>query len=1165
MFSPGKILLVTVGYLLILFAVAQVGDRLVGRLGARGRSLVIALAMGTYCTAWTFFGTLSQAAHYGWHFPPTFLGSCITLVLGFTLLSRLLQRSRQFNSTSIADFISSQYGKSDAVAGLVTVVACIAVLPYIALQLKAVSMSLHVLTGGSWEAARIQSTPLWSDETFALTLLMALFAVVYGTREFRPTERHTGLLVAMGFESIIKLVAFALVALYVTYVLFDGVNDLVIHIARNQALVDQLRARSSDGGYASSIVLGMAAIFCLPRHFHILAVESTSTGDLRATSWVITIYLLIIALLVLLLTYGGLAWFNGFSVNPESYPISVPVKSGMPLLALVGYVGGLSAATSMVILAAIALATMLSNSLVIPILLRMERYSGNRHADFTGMVKTVRRLAIFALLLLAYGYYRYLSGATDLPTIGLLAMTLVAQFAPVIIAALFNVRCHPHGVIAGVFGGTLVWAYTLLLPALAESGWSYAIPIHASLLGIPWLQPNNLLDIGLFSPLGNGVFWSLVVNCSVFFTAARFYRRHEVDAPAPPLGGPELTVARLRDTAARFIGADQARFAIAEHLQERNLNAADQEPAGNALIEYVEMLLAGVIGASSAKHVIVHAAADLSARSSSPDDILEETSQVFQFSRGLLESSLDQISQGISVIDPNLRLVAWNRRYLELFRYPDNMIHVGRHVTDLIRYNAERGDCGPGPVEEHVSKRLQKLQDGRHYVFHRKRADGTILEIRGSPLPGGGYVTTYTDITEFIRALNEVQSARDELEDRVKERTAELTQTNRQLETARQQADQANWSKTKFLASAGHDLIQPLNAAKLFVSTLQQREMPADDSTLLGHVSSSLQSAETLIIELLEIAKIDAGIVKPKPGGFRLADVFPHLYGEFSATAQEKGLQFRCLDTACTVRSDPVLLKRILQNLLANAIKYTDRGGRVLLGCRRHGNETTIEVWDTGCGIPEEHREDIFTEFKRLDTGDNTSGMGLGLSTVQRLCRLLNHELTVSSRPGRGSVFRVRVPLAPAQVAGAPGSLADIGHQFVAPRLQLKVLVVDNELHIRESIQTLISEWGGEVTCCGKAEEVMALADSGYRPELLLVDYHLNSDCNGIELARRYLHTVKLDLPCIVISADRSELVREEIQRSGFLHIQKPLKPLKLRQALARYARSGPAASAQVY
>ncbi len=1154
MFDSTTILFITSGYLILLFGIAELGEKLIKVISPRLKSIVVALAMGTYCTAWTFYGTISQALHNGWYFPPTFIGSCITLLLGFALLVKMFERSKQYNITSIADFISAQYGKSDIIAGLVTLVSCIAVLPYIALQLKAVSMSLHIMTSGNWEGSMVHNAPFWQDTTFTVAILMALFAIVYGTREIKPTERHSGLLVAMGFESLIKLISFALVGLYVAYVLFDGVEDVVFKLARNSSLLDVLSSRSPPGSYFSSIVLGMAAIVCLPRHFHILVVESSSINDLRAIRWIIPLYLIIVALFVLIIAYGGLVYFHSLDVNPESYFIAIPLSVDNGFLTLFAFIGGLSAATSMVILATIAISTMISNNLMMPILLRLKRFSADQQYDLTRMVKGIRRVAIVVFVLLAYSYYRYLGQQTDLPTIGLLAMALVAQFAPSMLASLFAYRGHPGAVILGIVGGSLIWTYTLLLPALLPDS---SLFMHSGQSGSAisgWLQPRNLFDLGFFSPLGNGVFWSLLTNTGLLFGVSFLYRNKQ-SGPSSTSSAqyPTLSVAELKNVAARFIGDKQADLALKEYTDKNGVQPEMDNSASAGLISFFEMMLAGIIGIPSARHVLAQAGSDILERGSPASEILEETSQVFQFSRELLQSSMDQISQGISIIDANHRLLAWNQRYLDIFTYPEGMIYVGRPVVDLIEYNASRGECGPGSPAEHIEKRLTHLARGTPYVYHRKRRDNIILEIRGNPLPGSGYVTTYTDVTEFVQALEQAQSTQEQLEERVMERTSALVQTNEALQLAKQEADKANLGKTKFLASAGHDLIQPLNAAKLFVSTLLQHELDDEGRSLVNHLSNSLQSAETLITELLEIAKIDAGIVKPRVCEFNLNDIITSLREEFTPVAEERQLALHCIASRNTILSDPVLLNRILANLLSNAIKYTNHG-RITIGCRRKGNQLNIEVRDTGVGIAKENHDNVFEEFRRLSSNDGKGGLGLGLSTVQRLCKLLGHELELVSRENRGSIFRISVPLVDSSGQTPEAGVVQNLALPPATSLNLNILLVDDDQHIRESMQSLMQAWGARISSCSGPDELETLLSTGYQPELLIVDYHLNDDTNGVDLALSCLDRIGPAIPCIIISADHSKTLSAKIRAAGFLHIEKPIKPLKLRNVLLRYA-----------
>ncbi len=511
----------------------------------------------------------------------------------------------------------------------------------------------------------------------------------------------------------------------------------------------------------------------------------------------------------------------------------------------------------------------------------------------------------------------------------------------------------------------------------------------------------------------------------------------------------------------------------------------------------------------------------------------------FEFMQELVQSSIEHISQGISVVDQQMRMVAWNKRYLEFFEYPDDYVRTGRPVADLIRFNLEKIGCHPDELDAEVEKRIRYLKEGNPHNFERYRPEGRVLEVSGNPMPGGGFVTSYTDITAHKELERQLRAANETLELRVQQRTQEL-------ELAKSDAEQANLSKTRFLAAASHDLMQPLNAASLFASALAQRTHDSELQTFSENIVLSLQAADALINSMLEASRLDAGVVEPKREVFYLQDLFDRLGRDFTALAQTRGLDFRVVQTRLAVWSDPHLLRRILQNFLSNAVRYTG-SGRVLLGCRRLGNVLRIEVWDTGPGIPKDKCSEIFLEFRRLQTPEHDKGergLGLGLAIADRISRLLNHPIHLRSWAQRGSVFSVDVPVAEAQHIALPPSLVVM--TSASGSLALSVLCIDNEPNVLAGMQALLEGWGcAVVTARDKASAMRALLE--LTPDLVIADYQLDDGVTGLEVAGGLIEAAGKALPVLIITANNTEDVRRLVEDRGYLFMAKPVKPAKLR------------------
>ncbi|SHF21700.1 Na+/proline symporter [Microbulbifer donghaiensis] len=1098
MFSLTTLAAVALAYLLLLFAIAFWGDRLPAVRIRPFKPLLLALA-GTYTSAWMFFGTSAQAVEEGWLIPPTFVGACLMLIVGAPLLTRFVRLCKQQGSTSIADFISAQFGGSQWLAAAVAVLALVAVLPYLALQLRAVADSFLLLADSGEISASVV--------TAIVSVTLGLFALLFGTRHIDSSVHRNGMLLAVAFEALIKIGAFVAVAWFVANSAFDGVADLARSALASERVAQLQQARPADTGFFAVVVLGMAAMFCLPRQFHILMIESDSERDIGPVRKLIPLYLGILSVAILVVGYGGLLWLPESYDNPERFVLGIPLQSGSEWLSLLAFIGGLSAGSSMVIIATIALSTMIANTMVVPWWLRrmqLRPASGELGSD----LRRVRRVIIGLIMLAAFAVNEAIGAGVRLGSFGLLSLALVAQLAPAMIAAVCWprdwMRLRSAGVIAGLAAGALVWALSALPAAVGE------VDLIARWLGLQWssLSISCVLGLGL-----NGTALLLV---SKWLDIRRPHQRGADDGP--------VNRAQLRELLARFIGSDAAARAF----------AGLEEKSGRDYRGAVEKILAGIVGSTSARRLVrQHNSAESSAQN------LEQASAIYQFGRGLLQSSIDNIDQGISVVDANLNLVAWNRRYVELFRYPSAMIYVGQPVAELVRYNASRGECGPGAVEMHVQKRVEHLKAGTAYRVQRHRTDGTVLEIRGNPLPGGGFVTTYTDVSDYQRALAELTEVKDSLEQKVVARTAELQQLNSELHAA-------SVGKTRFLAAASHDLVQPLNASRLFLDALDGRQLDDDSRSLLGRADSALAAAEQLITDMLQIARMDAGDIHPQMRPTELDRVLAEVVDQARPAAGARNIQLRYRRSGLWVLSDEKMLRRVVQNLLDNAIKYTRRGG-VLIGARKRGGGVSLEIWDTGCGIDVSQQRNIFREFCRLETPergfDRQHGYGLGLATVERLCRLLESPIALNSKPECGSVFRVQLSRAQEQVrpATAPARLA-------SPQslLQLRVVCVDNEPAILEAMQALLSGWGCNIECARGRSEALQLA----KPDLLLMDFHLGDNIDGIGLARQLMGHWGEAVPCVIISAENTDLVKNRAQREGWQFLQKPLRPAALRALL---------------
>jgi signal transduction histidine kinase len=516
-----------------------------------------------------------------------------------------------------------------------------------------------------------------------------------------------------------------------------------------------------------------------------------------------------------------------------------------------------------------------------------------------------------------------------------------------------------------------------------------------------------------------------------------------------------------------------------------------------------------------------------------------------EFNRGLLRATLEHLPQGVSVVDADLRLVAWNRRYMEIFGFPAELVQVGRPVEALMRYNAERGLFGPGDPEANIQKRIHHLRTGSTHARERELPGDVVLEIRGNPVPGVGYATSYTDVSAYKRVEEKLRALAESLERRVSERTEDL-------QRAMAEADRANRSKSKFLAAAVHDLSQPINAARLYVSAIKEdlRNQPLAD--LAEHAERSFASVEGLFASLMDISRLESGKLKLKLEDVRLEPVLESLSREFRMLAQSRGLELHCVMTRAVVRTDIALLRRVLQNFLSNAVRYTS-SGRILLGVRRVRDAFRIEVWDTGCGIAADKTEEIFEEFRRLDSlqAGIERGAGLGLAIVRTITKLLNYDVRVRSWAGLGSVFSIEVPRGDVSMLKETAELAPIAEGGLHGR---RVWCIDDDRDVREATRTLLERWGCHVSLCFSGDECLRTARRTDAPDLLILDYGLG-DCAGPDLLPELEAIWGRIVPVVIVSGEHATMLEEALRNAPWPVLAKPIRPEELRaEMLAMFA-----------
>ncbi|HET6755504.1 MAG TPA: sensor histidine kinase [Jiangellaceae bacterium] len=691
MLDTWVVVVASVAYLGLLFAIAYVGDRRADqRRSIISNGYIYALSLGVYATSWTYYGSVGRAATTGVGFLPIYLGPTVMAALWWVILRKIVRICKQNRITSLADFMSSRYGKSTLLGELVTVIAVVGIVPYIALQLKAISNTFTILRGEPDLATTVAADPpVLADTALYVALLLAAFTIVFGTRHLDATERHEGMVAAIAFESLVKLVAFLAVGIYVTYVSFGGFGDLFGRARTDPDLAHLLTfgETQSYGSWVWLIVLSMLAILLLPRQWQVAVVENVEERHIRTATWLVPLYLLLINVFVLPIAIAGLLTFEEGDVSADAFVLALPMADQQALLTLLVFIGGLSAATGMVIVETIALSTMVSNSLVLPILLRRRSTLADRR-DLGRLILAIRRATIVVVLLLGFAYFRLAGESLALVSIGLISFAAVAQFAPAILGGMYWRGATGRGATWGLVAGFAVWAYTLPLPSLSATGWVPDSFVDDGPFGVAILAPHALFGLEGLDEVSHSMLWSMLANVGLFvglsLTGRRVPAEHVQaslfvdaftrlgDVADARLWRGRATAGELQVLLGRFLGVDGARAALESYAARTGTDVSPEAEAGADLVHHVESLLAGAVGSASARFIVASVVDEEPLAVSEVLQILDEASQVLAYSR-----ALERKSRQLEAATAELRQA--NERLQEVDRLKDDFVSTVTH------------------------------------------------------------------------------------------------------------------------------------------------------------------------------------------------------------------------------------------------------------------------------------------------------------------------------------------------------------------------------------------------------------------------------------------------------------------------------------------------------
>ncbi|PKG85619.1 hybrid sensor histidine kinase/response regulator [Colwellia sp. 75C3] len=1173
MFSNWLLVSVSIGYIGLLFLIAHLGGKYRNKLKAKQQTIIYALSLGVYCTSWGFLGTTAQAANHSFTFISVYLAPILLFVFAWPFIQRIIKTSLQLKITSIADLLSARFGKSQILAVIITIVALIGTMPYIALQLKAIVNSYQILQ-------QTQDLPIW-QLGLIVSIILAVFTIIFGIRTIDITERHPGVMIAIAFESMVKLIAFLLVGLFVCFIIYDSPMD-IWELSKDQLDISKQFEFSSLFGLFGMLIIVMSAFLCLPRQFQVMFVEIKDKKSSAMARWVLPVYLLIFGFFACFLGLAGNLNY-GNSLSADAYVLFLPAYNGHVWLSLFAFLGAVSAASSMVIVSTIALSTMLSNEIIFPLMFNFSRQKNQDFNHFQLQLLFIRKTLVMLVIFLSYGLL-LLSPPDTLSSLGEVAFGALAQIGPALFAAFYWRKATLAGVLAGISSGFIIWAVFNLLPQLGL----YAHPFENTDL------PKTTV-ITLIGLLVNVIaLWlvSLVTRQSIReqMQSEFFYKdRKKIKWRLP--SQPKVDVVELEFLVARFIGKDKASDCFQQfHTAHQSKNNKEYN---EAILFHAENTLARVLGSASAKLVTSFA---ISGRGMAFDQVAklveDNSTQQLEFSRTVLQGAIENVREGISVIDSDLKLVAWNKRYLDIFNYPDDFIYIGCPASQLIHFNLSQQSYFIRDIAQQVEKRIQFIKAGSRHNSEYKLNNGKTIHIEGNPIPGGGFVMIFSDITKYRQTEKVLKEENTDLESRVKFRTAELEQANKELALTnlelvkeRAKAEQAHIKKSQYLKACSHDLLQPLSAARLFSSAISlSSRVTHDERQQIKQIDNSLEIANSLLLDLNEIARIESGNITPTIEAIEIKKLFTLLASEFDVLTDEYQVDFHCKMSKLYIASDITLLARIIQNFLSNAFRYAHNSendnnknksqSKVLLGCRRQGNELSIQVFDNGPGIPQDKHQQVFEQFTQLSNSNaiGHKGLGLGLNIAQSLAKILNHPLNLKSQQGHGCLFSINVPVTQEPLAKrktlppANMSLQGVG-----------VLCIDNEPSILEGMSKLLGAWQCQVFTAVNAQQAREIyAKHEDEIDILLVDFQLNgcqddnmtivtdmlsnnnnsNSCpldvvNGITLIKQLRAMSHYALPAVLITATTDETLMTLAKQHNIGYLRKIIKPLALRALMS--------------
>ncbi|HTG00834.1 MAG TPA: ATP-binding protein [Nitrospirota bacterium] len=979
MFSPWLLLTIILAYLVLLFSVAYFAERK----ELQGRSLVsnpyiYSLSLAVYCTSWTFYGSVGRAANSGLSFLTTYIGPTLMAALWWSILRKIVFLSKENRITTIADFISSRYGKSLGLSVLVTLVALIGITPYLGLQLKAIMTSFSLLSGQA-EGGRFAG--------WFISLILGLFAVMFGARRLDASERHGGLVFAVAFESAFKLVAFLLVGIFVTYGLFDGFGDIFSRIMAGPFAKLMTIGEKSPESYlewTSLTFLSMMAILFLPRQFHVAVVENYSVDHLKKAMWLFPLYLFLINIFVLPIAYGGL--LSGEArANADYFVLSIPLHHGRPLLALMVFIGGFSAATAMIIVESVAISTMVMNSFVMPTLWDLSAIR-----NFHAVVLNIKRLVILGCVFLGYVFAVYIGDFYSLVDIGLKSFEAVTIFAPAILIGLYWKGANKKGAVAGIIAGFAVWIYTLLIPALLRAGIIEHDGVLDALFSSTLLNPTALFGLKGLDRWSHSLFWGLLLNVGFFVGVSLFTRQSDaethqamvfVESFSPlSLAPPQRSagIDEIENILGQYIGPEEAREALDSFLKKNRFDRGSITAEQQQLLrQEAERILSGALGTSISTLVfedrlmlprdeaekvsdsIRHISRSLSLSRQELAEANRQLATLKEFSENIIES----LPLGVATLDEGLRVNYWNSG-MEMITGVEKSDALGADAANLLTC-LEPGLFTPLVHEGEITCR-------------RNFDPQIVLKVNVSRLAGSqkGYVMVIEDVTEKKKIEEELFRATKHA------------------------------SVGRLAAGVAHEIGNPLASISSLVQELQTEDLTPFASNSLTTINQHVHRIARIVHNLGDFARLYPRQKTPTS----LREI---LENTLSLVRYDKNFRKIAIHTDVQdtppLTIDPDQIQQVFLNLMLNARDAMPEGGSLDITVKRENGYVEMLFADTGRGIAPEVRDKVFDPF--FSTKGPAHGTGLGLSICYSIIKDHGGTIELDSEKDKGTRFTIRIPV----------------------------------------------------------------------------------------------------------------------------------------------------------